>query len=578
MYPVTRDHKVKFRPEWDLRDLIMLLALLVLIAGIVNTASKFGGNYDYKLEIKTSLDVLPAYTAQTLLRMVTAYFVSLIFTLIYAYAAYRSKVMSIILIPLLDILQSIPVLSFLPGVVLALIAIFPGQRIGVELAAVILIFTGMTWNLTFSFYQSLCSIPQELIEAAQIYRLNLWQRFWTVELPSGAIGLVWNSVMSVAGGWFFLIAIESFTLGDKDFRLPGLGSYLGAAASKGDFGAITWGLLVLIGVIILIDFLIWRPLIAWAEKFKFETVEAQNSPQSFVLNFLRRSPTLRIFTNRIWKPLGFAFEQGIKQTFPPHTSITTPHKNLQVLQWLNWLFLSGVTIIVLWGTWEAALLMRVLNWADWQKVVTGAIFTALRVIIALVLSLAWTVPVGVAIGRNPRLAQILQPIVQIAASVPATALFPVILLGLAQIGGGLQIGSIALMLLGTMWYVLFNVIAGAQSIPSDLFEVARVYKLNPIQRWKTVILPGIFPYLITGIITAVGGAWNASIISEYINFKGRIVSTPGLGSTISQATAAGNFPLLLAATAVMSLIVVMTNRLVWRPLYRLAQEKYQLLG
>ncbi len=578
MYPVTRGRKVKFRPEWDLRDLLMLLALLVLIAGIVNTASKFGGNYDYKLEIKTSLNVLPAYTAQTLLRMVTAYFVSLIFTLIYAYAAYRSKVMSVILIPLLDILQSIPVLSFLPGVVLALIAIFPGQRIGVELASVILIFTGMTWNMTFSFYQSLCSIPQELIEAAQIYRLNLWQRFWTVELPCGAIGLVWNSVMSVAGGWFFLIAIESFTLGDKDFRLPGLGSYLGAAASKGDFGAIAWGLLVLIGVIILIDFLIWRPLIAWAEKFKFETVEAENTPQSFVLNFFRRSPTLRIFTNRVWKPLGLAFEQGIKQTFPPHIPTNSPSKNLQVLQWINWLFLSGVTIIVLWGTWEAALLMKVLNWADWQKVVTGAIFTALRVIIALVLSLAWTVPVGVAIGRNPRLAQILQPIVQIAASVPATALFPVILLGLAQIGGGLQIGSIALMLLGTMWYVLFNVIAGAQSIPSDLFEVARVYKLNRIQRWKTVILPGIFPYLITGIITAVGGAWNASIISEYINFKGRVVSTPGLGSTISQATASGNFPLLLAATAVMSLIVVMTNRLVWRPLYRLAQEKYQLLG
>lgn len=578
MYPVTRDRNVKFRPEWDFRDLIMLLALLVLIAGIINTASKFGGAYDYKLEIKTSLDVLPAYTAQTLLRMVTAYLISLIFTLIYAYTAYRSKVMSVILLPLLDILQSIPVLSFLPGVVLALIAIFPGQRIGVELASVILIFTGMTWNMTFSFYQSLCSIPQELIEAARIYRLNLWQRFWTVELPCGAIGLVWNSVMSVAGGWFFLIAIESFTLGEKDFRLPGLGSYLSAAANKGDFGAITWGLLVLIGVIILIDFFIWRPLIAWAEKFKFETVEAENSPQSFILDFIRRSPTLRMIKNNLWKPLGFAFEQSIGKTSHPHSSITQPGKNWRFIQWLNWLFLSGVTIIVLWGTWEAALLMKVLNWADWQKVVTGAIFTALRVITALILSLAWTVPVGVAIGRNPRLAQILQPIVQIAASVPATALFPVILLGLAQVGGGLQIGSIALMLLGTMWYVLFNVIAGAQSIPSDLFEVARVYKLNRIQRWKTVILPGIFPYLITGIITAVGGAWNASIISEYINFKGRIVSTPGLGSTISQSTASGNFPLLLAATAVMSLIVVMTNRLVWRPLYRLAQEKYQLLG
>ena len=577
MYPVTRDRKVKFRLGWDLRDLLMLLSLLVLIAGIINTASKFGGAYDYKLEIKTSLDVLPSYTAQTLLRMVTAYFISLIFTLIYSYAAYRSKVLSIILIPLLDILQSIPVLSFLPGVVLALIAIFPGQRIGVELASVILIFTGMTWNMTFSFYQSLCSIPQELIEAAQVYRLNSWQRFWTLELPSGAIGLVWNSVMSVAGGWFFLIAIESFTLGDKDFRLPGLGSYLAAAASRGDFGAIAWGLVVLISVIILIDFLIWRPLIAWSEKFKFETVEAQNYPQSFLLDFIRRSPTLRMIKHRVLQPLGKAFVQGLGQASPPQKSTPDSKKSSPVIQWLNWLFLSGVTIIVLWGTWEAALLMRVLSLADWQKVVTGAIFTALRVITALVLSLIWTVPIGVVIGRNPRLAQVLQPIVQIAASVPATALFPVILLALAQIGGGLQIGSIALMMLGTMWYVLFNVIAGAQSIPSDLFEVAQVYKLTRQQRWQTVILPGIFPYLITGIITAVGGAWNASIISEYINFKGHIVSTPGLGATISQATATGNFPLLLAATAVMSLVVVLTNRLVWRPLYKLAQEKYQLL-
>ncbi len=577
MYPVTRDRNVKFRPEWDLRDVLLLLALLALIFLIIRTAAKFGGTYNSSLQIETSLGVLPAYTAQTLLRMTTAYLLSLGFTLVYAYTAYRSKLAAQILIPLLDILQSIPVLSFLPGVVLALIAIFPGQRIGVEIASVVLIFTGMTWNMTFSFYQSLQSIPRELIEAAQIYRLNGWQRFWTVELPSGVIGLVWNSVMSVAGGWFFLIAIESFTLGNKDFRLPGLGSYLGTAANKGDYGALTGGLVVLIGVIVAIDFFVWRPLIAWAEKFKLETVEAQNAPQSVVLDFLRRSPTLRVFTTRVWKPLGSAFNKGIVRTLPPRTSPTSPQERSQVVQWLNWLFLSGVTLIVLWGTWEAVMLLKVLSWADWQKVITGAIVTALRVLTALILSLAWTVPAGVTIGRNPRLAQILQPLVQIAASVPATALFPALLIALAHIGGGLQVGSIALMMLGTMWYVLFNVIAGAQSIPSDLFEAARVYKLSRRQRWQTVILPGIFPYLITGIITAVGGAWNASIVSEYIQFQGKVQMTEGLGATISQATATGNFPLLLAATAVMSLVVVLTNRLVWRPLYRLANEKYQLL-
>lgn len=577
MYPPTRNPKIKFRPEWDIRDFVFLISLFALIFAIVKTATGFSGTYQDNLEIEIIPQVLPSYTAQTLLRMVSAYLLSLIFTLVYAYTAYNSRVAEMILLPLLDILQSIPVLSFLPGVVLALIALFPGQRIGVELASILLIFTGMTWNMTFSFYQSLCGIPRELKEAASIYRLNLWQRFWTLELPAGAIGLVWNSVMSVAGGWFFLMAIESFTLGNKNFNLPGLGSFLATAASKGDFGAIAWGLATLIGVIVVIDFFIWRPLIAWAEKFKMEMVESENIPQSSILDFLRRSPTLRVFRERILQPIQQTLDNGLITNFPLQSIPITTKSISTWIQWCNWLFISGFGIIILWATWEAALLLKNLTWQDWKTVIVGAILTALRVIIALILSLLWTVPVGVAIGRNPRLAQLLQPLVQIAASVPATALFPVLLLMLTRIGGGLQIGSIALMMLGTMWYILFNVIAGAQSIPEDLLEAARVYKLSLWERWRTLILPGIFPYLITGIITAVGGAWNASIVSEYVTFQQQVISTSGLGATISQATATSNFPLLLAATMVMSLLVVITNRLVWRPLYRLAQEKYQLL-
>jgi len=579
MYPVDRDRKVKSHSYLDFRDLILFAALIALIFAIIRLGSEFSGVYNSDLKIETDIRVLPAYTGQTLMRMTLAYLLSLGFTLVYAYVAYRSKVAALILLPLLDILQSIPVLSFLPGVVLALVALFPGQRIGVEIASVVLIFTGMTWNMTFSFYQSLSSIPRELVEAANTYRLNAWQRFWTLELPSGVIGLVWNSVMSVAGGWFFLIAIESFTLGNKDFRLPGLGSFLAAAAAKGDFGAIAWGLIVLISVIIIIDFLIWQPAIAWAEKFKYETGGGQTPPESVVLDWIRRSPTLKAFAKNIWQPLGTVVDQGIVRAFPPRSIVSRSNRRSSATrQWANWIFLSGLGLLVLWGTWEALMLLLQISIEDWGRVLTGAVLTALRVMVALFLSLLWTVPVGVAIGRNPQLAKLLQPIVQIAASVPATALFPIFLIALAQIGGGLQIGSIVLMLLGTMWYVLFNVIAGAQSIPSDLFEVAKVYKLNRLQRWQTVILPGIFPYLVTGIITAVGGAWNASIVSEYIEFQGKTVSTPGLGATISQATASGNFPLLLAATAVMSLLVVMTNRLVWRPLYRIAHEKYQLLG
>ncbi|MEH2424949.1 MAG: ABC transporter permease subunit [Nostoc sp.] len=575
--PLTPANKTLGRSNWTWQDGLLILVILSFIVAIIRTASQFSGTFEPELIISTNINALPGYTAQTLIRMGLAYFFSLIFTLLYAYTAYRSRIAERILIPMLDVLQSIPVLSFLPGVVLALIALFPGQRIGVELAAILLIFTGMTWNMTFSFYQSLQSIPRELLEASRVYRLNPWQRFWTLELPSGVIGLVWNSVMSVAGGWFFLIAIESFTLGNKDFRLPGLGSFLGTAANNRDFKAIFWGLVLLIGIIVTTDFFVWRPLIAWAEKFKLEMVETENAPQSWVLDTIRRSPTLRAISDRVFQPLQTVLDDSLIRSFPVRSVPVNSKGNLNLPSFFNWVFVSGFTLIVLWGTWEAVLLLRTLGWADWQQVMKGAALTALRVIIALILSLLWTVPVGVAIGRNRRLAQVLQPLVQIAASVPATALFPVLLLGLTRVAGGLQIGAIALMMLGTMWYILFNVIAGAQSIPSDLIEAAWVYKLSPLQRWRTLILPAIFPYLITGIITAVGGAWNASIVSEYVTFQGRVISTPGLGATISHATATGNFSLLLASTVVMSLLVVLTNRLIWRPLYNLAQEKYQLL-
>ncbi|MDX2243822.1 MAG: ABC transporter permease subunit [Leptolyngbyaceae cyanobacterium bins.302] len=578
--PLTPDNRLPERTHWTWQDGLVILAMVTLIVAIVDTAAQFTGTYNAQAVIDTDPKVLPWYTAQTLLRMAIAYFLSLGFSILYAYVAYRWTIAAKILLPLLDILQSIPVLSFLPGVVLALVALFPGQLIGVELASIILIFTGMAWNLTFSFYQSLCSIPKELIEAATTYRLNAIQRFWTLELPAGVIGLVWNSVMSVAGGWFFLMEIESFTLGKESFQLPGLGSYLSKASNDGNLIAIGYGLAVLIGIIVLLDFFLWRPLIAWAEKFKLELVESENPPQSSVLDFLRRSPTFQMLTKKIWIPLTQTVDRPLSPPHPtPHPSYPhTPRPTLHtLLHWLNWLFVSGFAFIVLWGTWEAALLLKLLNPADWWQVMQGAILTTLRVLLALALSVLWTVPVGVAIGRNPRLAKLLQPMVQIAASVPATALFPVLLLYLVRWGGGLQIGSVVLMMMGTMWYVLFNVIAGAQSIPSELFEAATVYRLSRIQRWKTVILPGIFPYLVTGAITATGGAWNASVVSEYVNFQGKTLTTPGLGETISQASANNNYPLLLAATGVMSLIVVLTNRLVWRRLYQLAQDKYQLL-
>jgi NitT/TauT family transport system permease protein len=575
MFQPTIDPKSQFRSRWSVGDVLLPLAIISFIFVIVQTASKFTGTYDSEYVINLSLNFLPTYALQTLVRMLAAYGLSLAFSVSYAYVAYRSTTWSKVLIPLLDILQSIPVLSFLPAVVLALVGLFPGQRLGIELASILLIFTGMTWNMTFSFYQSLSSIPKELIEASQVYRLSPWQRFWTLELPSGVVGLVWNSVMSVAGGWFFLMQTESFTLSNRNFTLPGLGSFLKAAADKGDNWAILWGIIILIGIITLIDYFIWRPMIAWAEKFKHETVEATQVPESRVLDFLRRSPTMRIISDRLFVPISETFNQAFSTR--PQSSLRSQHKTSKWMNLLNWLLIGLVGFIAIGGTVEAALLLGKMPLSSWQQVATGALFTSIRVLIVLILSLLITVPIGVTIGRNPKLAQFLQPIVQISASVPATALFPILLLGLANIGGGLDIGAVILMTLGSMWYILFNVIAGAQAIPSELFEAARVYKLSPLERWRTLILPGIFPYLVTGIITAVGGAWNASIAGEYIKFQGRVLTATGLGSTITQASDVGDFPLLLASTIVMSLLVVTTNRLVWRPLYRLAQVKYQLM-
>lgn len=571
--PLTPDNQTLNR-AWTWQDGLMILALIALIFWIVNTAAQFTGRYDPTITIELSPAVLPSYTAQTLLRMLIAYIISLVFSILYSYIAYYNRTAEKILLPLLDILQSIPVLSFLPGVVLALIALFPGSRIGVELAAIILIYTGMAWNMTFSFYQSLISVPRELREVAKIYRLGWWQQVWTLDLPAGAIGLIWNSVMSVAGGWFFLMAIESFTIGEKTFTLPGLGSYLAEAANQQDYAALIYGLAVLIGVIIIIDILVWRPLIAWGEKFKMEMVEAENVPKSFVLDFLRRSPTLRAFHQNIFAPVWEGLDEQLR---PKHPRQSLAPQNGQGNWPITPIILLIFAVFVGWGAIAFLQQMFGVSWQDWQQIGLGAVLTTVRVVVALILSLLWTVPVGVAIGRNPRAAQVLQPIVQIAASVPATALFPVLLLALANVGGGLEIGSVALMMLGTMWYILFNVIAGAQAIPTELFEAAVVYQLSWWQRWRTLILPGIFPYLITGIITAVGGAWNSSIVSEYVEFQNQTEQTLGLGATISEASVRGDFPLLMAATAVMSLLVVLTNRLVWRPLYRLAETKYQLL-
>jgi NitT/TauT family transport system permease protein len=554
-----------------LPDLIMFGAGIALFYGVLMVSRKWLGPFTPEVEISSSPLALPAYAGYSLLRITIAYFLSLVFTLVYGYVAAYNPRAERFMIPLLDVLQSIPVLSFLPSVMLAMVALFPGRQLGVEFGAILLIFTGQVWNMAFSFYASLKSIPTEMREAAKVYGFSWWQRFIQMELPYSAIGLVWNSMMSVAGGWFFLMACEMFVLGARDFRLPGLGSYLQTAANNGDTRSILFGIVTMIAVIVLLDQFVWRPVIAWAEKFKFEQVESTESPRSWVLDVWSRSRSLARIREKTLHPLSerlmLFFARGHSRETVEDRSVWKP--------WLVRILAVAALAGISYGVVRVVMILTGLQHSELREASIGLGATFLRVNLTLLLGALWTIPAGVAIGFSPRLARIAQPLAQIAGSVPATALFPVVLLLLIRVGGGLGLGSIVLLLLGTQWYILFNVIAGAMAIPTDLKEVCSVFGIKSIARWKKLILPGIFPYLVTGMVTASGGAWNASIVAEYFHFKGQVYTTVGLGATISQATDNGDFHLLLAATIMMAATVVTINRLVWRRLYALAETRFR---
>jgi NitT/TauT family transport system permease protein len=565
------------RWSWSfLIDIFVFLFVLAAIYGVYAIGHTWLGPVPAQVEISQSPSALPLYAFYSIVRLAVAYGLSMLFALAYGYVAARSKQAELVLIPLLDILQSIPVLSFLPGVMLAMVALFPHSQLGIELGSVILIFTGQVWNIAFSFYSSLKSIPRELREAAIIYRFGRWQKFIELDLPYATIGLVWNSMMSVAGGWFFLMACEMFVLGNRDFRLPGLGSFLQTAASHGNTRAILWGLAAMVSVIVLLDQLVWRPVIAWADKFKFEQVETAKAAPSTLMSLLGRASIVIRLYRLVVRPVidWITINVAVGARRAAETFSVTKRKSTR----LSLLALLAAVILVGLGfaMFNAARELSDLSRADYFTLLRSAGFTFLRVNGALLIGVFWTVPVGVAIGFNPRLARIAQPLVQLAASIPATALFPVILLFFIQLRGGLEMAAMLLMLLGTQWYILFNVIAGAMAIPTDLKEASSIFRFESWDRWRYLILPGIFPYLITGMVTASGGAWNASIIAEYFHFQGRIVSTAGLGSAISRASDAGRFDVLLASTLIMATIVVLINRLVWRRMYRLASTRFKL--
>lgn len=563
-------------------DVIVLAIIGFFIYGVVATARLWEGDFHSEVPIYLDLAHLPIYSVYSLMRALIAYGLSLLFTLTLGYAAAKNRLAERIIVPLLDIGQSIPVLGFLPGLVLGLIALFPHSNIGIELACIVMIFTGQVWNMTFSYISSLKSVPEQLHEMADNVGFGKVQKLLRVELPCAATGLAWNSLMSMAGGWFFLTVCESFTLGERNFRLPGLGSYMAVAIEKGDEHAMLLGIGAMITVIVFVDFVVWRPIIAWSSKFRL-TEQLGTSQEIPFMTLLLKESVLFQSTVTILKKCFHYFlskRQAWKQRHlqaagkPLSLRKQRSRKKRKLLTGEKILFGFGA-ILACWVLIKIFGIVKPLSFATWREIIWGALFTFLRVVGALIISTLWAVPVGIMIGLNPKVTRLLQPVIQVAASFPAPMLYPLALGIFTFLHLPLSVSSGLLMLLGVQWYVLFNVLAGAIGISGDLRESFRLIGVSRKYLWKNLYLPSVFPNLVTGWVTAAGGAWNASIVAEFISYKGQSLTTWGLGSQISEATSSGNFPKLAACLMLMVVAVVGFNRFVWKHLYRLAEQRYR---
>lgn len=563
-------------------DAVILLFVFAALYSVLSLGVSMNAPFSLGQQSDISLDpyMLPYYAGRSLLRMFIAFGASLLFTLIYGYIAAKSTAAERVLIPLLDILQSIPVLGFLSATITAFIALFPGSLLGVEFTSILAIFTGQAWNMTFSFYNSLITVPKDLQEASAVLRMNWWQRFIRLEVPFSMIGLVWNSMMSFGGGWFFLAASEAISVLGQRIRLPGVGSYLASAIEAGDMQAIGYSVLTMVLMIVLVDQLFWRPLVVWSQKFKMELTESADVPVSFVYDLLTRSGLLCVLNRILLAPIARCLNRLMNRI--ASVSETAAQQFLSIPQsgYISKLIALCLVAVLLQGmrdpVIDAYLLVVSMPGSDLIEIAYLGLFTFGRVMLAVLLGVLWTVPVGVWIGMNPRLAKVLQPVVQIAASFPANMLFPFITILFLRYQVNFEWGSISLMALGTQWYVLFNVIAGTMSIPNDLHEAGAVFKLQGWRRWRVLILPSIFPFLITGIITASGGAWNASIVSELVSWHDKQLTATGLGSYISRVTEQGDWAGIIWGITVMCLFVIAINQCLWRRLYQLSRAKYHV--
>ncbi len=564
----------RFLPSvWDALIFSLVIGSMVLIA--------LGGRQTFeplaeaaKTPISLSPLMLPEYALRTTLRMLAGMVASLVFTFAYGALAVKSRRAEIVLVPLLDILQSVPVLSFLTFTVTFFLGLFPGSVLGVECAAIFAIFTAQAWNMAFSFYQSLKTVPRDLDDVANSLRLGSWRKFWTLEVPFAAPGLIWNAMMSMSGAWFFVTLSEAVTVGNTTVSLPGVGSYVALAIEQKNLGAVGWAVLTMLIVILLYDQLLFRPLVAWAEKFRVElSVGNAPPPSSWLLDFIQRAELAR----RVWRPVGDGIEFIMRLRFSSKVRAPQAVADVWSSRWFDYVWL-GLIVVVGMGAATAVVMFvgREVSIPEAFAVAGLGGVTLVRVLVLIAIaSLIWT-PIGVWVGLRPRWAAAVQPIAQFMAAFPSNLLFPIVVLGIVRFHLLPDIWLSPLMILGTQWYILFNVIAGATAFPNDLLEAASSFGVKGWAWWRKVALPGIFPYYVTGAITASGGAWNASIVAEVASWGSDRLEAHGLGAFIADAAAKADMPRVVLGTAVMSIFVVLFNRILWRPLFVFASKRLRL--
>ncbi|MFC5394121.1 ABC transporter permease [Bosea vestrisii] len=556
---------------YDLSAFALLAALAVLaLHGAAAMRAPLSGLATEPVVLDPML--LPDYALRTTMRMFAAIIASLVFTFTIATLAAKSRRAEMVIIPALDILQSVPVLGFLTFTVTFFMGLFPGSQLGAECASIFAIFTSQAWNMAFSFYQSLRTVPGDLDEVSRSFGLSSWQRFWRLEAPFAMPGLIWNTMMSMSGGWFFVVASEAITVGDTTVQLPGLGSWLALAIKEQDFTAVAWAVLAMAIVIGLYDQLLFRPIVAWADKFRFEQTAGQQKPRSWVHGLARRTRLLKRLTVPLAWLGGRLLLVRFRSTQPARREVRADTNKMLDRAWLALILAIGA-----WAMWTAiTYLGQSLSWSDaWDPLARGLV-TLLRVTLLIAVASVIWIPVGVWIGLRPAVAERVQPVAQFLAAFPANVLFPFAVIAIVATGASPDIWLSPLMVLGTQWYILFNVIAGASAFPTDLREAASVYQLRSWTWWRRVMLPGIFPYYVTGALTASGGSWNASIVAEVASWGDTKLEAYGLGAYIANATEAGDFPRVVLGIAVMSLFVTLFNRLLWRPLYVMAERRMRL--